>query len=237
MAQELKTAEAEQAAEAADKASVEAKSEEPGSEEPKADEGEAGENQPEGRKVNEHGFPDATPVTEMSVKEQAAYWKFQSRKNEKRAKEAPSQEEFDRLQAKIQELNDKNLSDEERASQEALEQARQEGEAEARKHYLPMLQNAQLQGYASTVVRGERLTAWLSQANVSTFLDEDENVDGEKVVNTLEALFGKAEEKPKDSGPKYQDFGQGRGKAPQADKKQAGLAEALKRFGDPNAQK
>lgn len=233
MSQDLSNNESAEAQEAADKAAVEAKAGEgaPAADEAKDEGGEGSEK----REVGEHGFPKDTPVAEMTVKEQAAYWKYQSRKNESRAKSAPSQEEYDNMKARLQELEEKNLSDEERASQEALEQARQEGEAEARKHYLPILQNAQLQGYASTVVSGERLTAWLSQANVSTFLDEDENVDGEKVVNTLEALFGQKEEKQKESGTKYKDFGQGRGKAPSSDKKAAGLAEALKRFGDPAA--
>ncbi|MFW0183778.1 hypothetical protein ACN082_09805 [Rothia sp. CCM 9417] len=33
-------------------------------------------------KENEHGFPDDTPIEKMSYKQQAAYWKFHSRKHE-----------------------------------------------------------------------------------------------------------------------------------------------------------
>lgn len=37
-------------------------------------------------KVNEHGFPDDTPTSEMKPDELAAYWKFQARKWESRAR-------------------------------------------------------------------------------------------------------------------------------------------------------
>lgn len=37
---------------------------------------------PEPTPTPDKGFPDATPIAEMTVEQQAAYWKFQSRKHE-----------------------------------------------------------------------------------------------------------------------------------------------------------
>lgn len=49
--------------------------------------------------VNEHGYPDNTPTAGMSAEHQAAYWKFQSRKHEQRASQAPDAAELERLRA------------------------------------------------------------------------------------------------------------------------------------------
>lgn len=46
------------------------------------------------RKLNEFGYPDDTPVSEMSDKEQAAYWKRQSRKHEAAAKRVADKTEL-----------------------------------------------------------------------------------------------------------------------------------------------
>jgi hypothetical protein len=54
--------------------------------------------------VNEHGYPDATPIAEMSAEHQAAYWKHQSRKHEQRASAAPDAAELERLRAAEAEL-------------------------------------------------------------------------------------------------------------------------------------
>jgi len=40
---------------------------------------------------NEHGYPDDTPIAEMTIEQQAAYWKRQSRKHEAAKKDLESQ--------------------------------------------------------------------------------------------------------------------------------------------------
>ncbi len=57
-----------------------------------------------GPQVGAHGFPEATPVAEMSAEHQAAYWKYQSRKHEQRAAAAPDAAELERLRAAEAEL-------------------------------------------------------------------------------------------------------------------------------------
>lgn len=48
-------------------------------------------------KLNEHGYPEATAVADMSAEHQAAYWRYHSKKWETTAKAAPDATELERL--------------------------------------------------------------------------------------------------------------------------------------------
>lgn len=61
--------------------------------------------------LNEHGFPDATPVADMPPEQAASYWKFQSRKHETRANAAPTVEELETLRAAATELATRKASE------------------------------------------------------------------------------------------------------------------------------
>lgn len=81
--------------------------------------------------VNENGFPDATPVADMTPEHQAAYWKHHARKHEQRANAAPDSTELEALRAAAAELATRKaaeLSDTERLQAEAA-QAKAEAEA------------------------------------------------------------------------------------------------------------
>jgi hypothetical protein len=64
-----------------------------------------------GATVNEHGYPDATPVADMSAQHQAAYWKFQSRKHEQRASQVPDAAELERLRQADADLKSRQASE------------------------------------------------------------------------------------------------------------------------------
>lgn len=86
-------------------------------------------------KLNEHGFPDATPVADMAPEHQAAYWKHHARKHEQRANAGPDAAELESLRAAAQELAERKtaeLSDAERAQAEkaAADDARTTAERE-----------------------------------------------------------------------------------------------------------
>lgn len=51
--------------------------------------------------VNERGYPENTPIKEMTSSEQAAYWKHQSRRNESMLKSSVPQSDFDRVQSRL----------------------------------------------------------------------------------------------------------------------------------------
>lgn len=188
------------------------------------------------RVLNEHGYPDATPLAEMTIVEQAAYWKAKARQHENRAKGKNSgglsAEEAQALRDEIDQLRTAAMSDTERAQTEAITTAAEQARIEARNELLPMLREAQVRGYASTVLAGERLDGWVESVAVEKFLDADGDVDGAKVVAHLTSLFG-TEEKTPAPAPTYPNVGQasqgaGFSKTPAF---QAGLAEAERRFG------
>ncbi|MFB7115748.1 hypothetical protein [Streptomyces sp. NPDC056291] len=98
-----------------------------------------------GTSVNEHGYPDATPVADMTSEHQVAYWKHHARKHEAAAKSAPDAAELERLRAAEAELATRKaaeMSDAERvqaekeAAQTAAATAKAEAEAATRKALL-----------------------------------------------------------------------------------------------------
>lgn len=79
--------------------------------------------------VNEHGYPDATPVAEMATGHQAAYWKYQSRKHEQRASQAPDAAELEALRAAAAELSTRKAAD--LSDTERLQKVADDAKAEA----------------------------------------------------------------------------------------------------------
>ncbi|MFB7919218.1 hypothetical protein [Streptomyces sp. NPDC056061] len=91
---------------------------------------------PNAPQLNEHGYPDATPVAEMATEHQVAYWKHHARKHEATAKAAPDAAELERLRASDEELKTRKaaeLSDVERVQAEkaTAEQAAATARADA----------------------------------------------------------------------------------------------------------
>jgi hypothetical protein len=95
--------------------------------------------------VGEHGYPEATPVAEMSAEHQAAYWRYHSKKWEGVAKSAPDAAELERLRAAEAELATRRAADmtdaervqaEKAAAEAAAATAKAEAEAATRKALL-----------------------------------------------------------------------------------------------------
>lgn len=87
--------------------------------------------------VTEHGYPDATPVADMTPEQQVAYWKHHARKHEAAAKAAPDAAELERLRAAAEELEKRRaaeMSETERVQAEkaAAEAAAASAKAEAK---------------------------------------------------------------------------------------------------------
>lgn len=61
--------------------------------------------------VNEHGYPDNTPTSEMTPEHQVAYWRHHARKHEARANAAPDATELERLRAAEAELTTRKAAD------------------------------------------------------------------------------------------------------------------------------
>ncbi len=79
--------------------------------------------------VNEHGYPDATPVADMTAEHQVAYWKHHARKHEAASKAGPDAAELERLRAAEAELNSRKAA--ELSETERLQKERDDAAAEA----------------------------------------------------------------------------------------------------------
>ncbi|MEV6684455.1 hypothetical protein AB0N28_03770 [Streptomyces sp. NPDC051130] len=64
-----------------------------------------------GPQLNEHGYPEGTPVADMDAAHQVAYWKHHARKHEARANSAPDAAELERLRAADAELATRKAAD------------------------------------------------------------------------------------------------------------------------------
>lgn len=83
--------------------------------------------------VNEHGYPDATPVADMAQEQQTAYWKHFARKHESRANAAPDATELEILRAAAAELATRKAADMSETERLQAEAATARAEAETAK--------------------------------------------------------------------------------------------------------
>lgn len=186
----------------------------------------ATENQ-NGPDTGTEGFPANTPVAEMEPAQQAAYWKHQSRKHEGRASAfngGLTAAEAQALQDRIAAFEQEKLTDQERAVATAAEQARADARAEAEKELLPKLQEMQVRTYAASILSKDQLAAWVPTVNLQAFVGESGDVDEEKVMGTLTAIFGETQHPQRD-------WGQFRNGDRRATPGESGRAEAERRFG------
>lgn len=173
------------------------------------------------------GFPPNTPVAKMEPTQQAAYWKHQSRKHEGRATAfngGLTAAEAQALQERIAAFEQEKLTDQERAVASAAEQARADARSEAEKELLPRLQEMQVRTYAASILSKDQLAAWVPTVNLQAFVGESGEVDEEKVMGTLTAIFGEPQHQQRD-------WGQFRNGDRRATPGESGRVEAERRFG------
>jgi hypothetical protein len=134
------------------------------------------------------GFPENTPVKEMTTEQQAAYYRYQNRQTDNKlaAFKGVTPQQVQELQTELEGLREKSLS----ADQKAIKDAEKAARAAADADWLPKLQTAQLRAIASDVLKGDQLEAWLSGMNPAAFAGETGEIDQEKVIGHLTAAFG-----------------------------------------------
>jgi membrane protein involved in colicin uptake len=64
-----------------------------------------------GNPVGANGFPESTPVADMSAEHQVAYWKYHARRHEAAVKAAPTAEELAQMRADAAELATRKASE------------------------------------------------------------------------------------------------------------------------------
>lgn len=136
------------------------------------------------------GFPKDTPLVEMTEKQQVAYWKHHARKHEG---VATSRADYDQQKAdaeKWRQAQDQNKTPDQKAIDDAVNAAREETRKEELKKLAPRLVNAEFKSLAKDVPK-ELLDAFLEDVNHALYLNDDGDVNTEKVQKRVDALTPK----------------------------------------------
>lgn len=142
-------------------------------------EGEGGEGQGEGgdqgsKSGGDKGFPDGTPVAEMSAEQQVAYWKHQARKHQSRAE---ARGDYDTVKAELDQLKTKHQTD----ADKAIDEAKKAGAAEATAKMAPKLVAANFAAVLAGKRTADDIDAIVDGLDVRKFLTDTGEVDTDKV--------------------------------------------------------
>lgn len=131
----------------------------------------------------DRGYPQDTPLAEMTTAQQLAYWKHQSRKHERTAKERA---DYDDVAAKARQWDEQqkaSMSDQDRL----IQQAREEALAEARRENAEKLVTAEFRA-AARGVDEKVLEGFLEDLNYSRYIGEDASVDTARIAERVKSL-------------------------------------------------
>lgn len=137
------------------------------------------------------GFPKDTPLVEMSVEQQLAYWKHHARKHEGTAN---ARADYDQQKAdaeKWRQAQEDNKKPDQKLLDDAVRDAAEKARNEERTKSAPRLVKAEFKAIAAGAVPKELLDAFLEDVNHSVYLKPDGEVDSDKVKTRVEALTPK----------------------------------------------
>jgi len=175
----------------------------------------------------DRGYPADTPIAEMTSEQQAAYWKHQARKHEGVVKGLGNIDELKAKAARADELEQERLDDSEKALNAAREEGRQAALAEAR----PKLVESAFRGVAGQRhLPAQQIDTLWQGVNPQAFLTDTGEVDTDKVTNYLSAVTP-----AEDPNSGLYSTGGGHREQIKQTGREAGLAEAQKRFGTPKS--
>lgn len=177
---------------------------EPPKDEPPKDDPPPKDEPPKDEPPGDLGFPKDTPVAEMTLEQQVAYHRHQSRKHEQRATEyrsAAGGKSAAEVQAELEQLRRDKMTADERAIDDAKRQAREAATSE----FGPKAVRAALNVLLGDMPEEER-NAEVDLLDLTKFLTADGDVDTDKVRRAAERIS------PADKGGdqrRRRDFGAG----------------------------
>jgi hypothetical protein len=179
------------------------------------------------------GFPADKPVADMSTEQQAAYWKHHARKHEATARESYEWRKANESKVKQYDaLEQASKTEQEKAVEAARNDAVKAGRAEA----VPQILAAELRASSGGSIDVDTAQKRVQYLDKSAFLAPDGTVDMTKIADWVKDQVG---EQPRPGTRKLPDgfphFPQGQQHNQPVTGKDAGLAEARKRFGTPAA--
>lgn len=153
------------------------------------------------------GFPENTPLAEMTVEQREAYWKHQARKHEQRASQRADYDELKAKADKFDELEREKLTPSEQALAQARDEAKAEGRAEAQREANSSAVKAMLEvTLASRGKTAEQVEGLLRHTNFETFVT-DGAPDTAAIIAHADSIAGPVTGGGNGHGP---DLGQGR---------------------------
>jgi hypothetical protein len=173
---------------------------------------------------SDKGFPENTPVAEMTDAQAAAYWKDKARKHENTAKARADYDQLKARAARADELEAANATEQEKA----VKAARDEAAAQERARVAPQLVLAKFEAVAAGRIDAERLRDLTDDLDLSKYLTDKGEVDSEKVTKKVAAWAPKETDTKKTR--RYPDTGGGNRGDAVSSKGAAGAAEAARRF-------
>lgn len=180
----------------------------------------------------DRGFPENTPVKDMTVEQQAAYFRFQNRQadNKLAAFHGFTPQDVNAMWTRLEELEGERLTADQKAIKDATDRAAQEARSAAEAEFRPKWDQALLRSSAAGLLTGEQLESFVSTTNPAAFYGENGEVDPAKVSAYLTTLLGGQQQRP-GVPPKPPAWGQHGTGAPPVRPGEAGKAAAQKRFG------
>lgn len=187
----------------------------------------------------DRGYPENTPVAEMTDAQRAAYYKHHNRQAENRlnAFKGMTPEQVQQMQTRLQELEDGKLNADQKALKDAVTKAANDAKSAADAEWRPKYQASELKSVASQVLKGEQLKSFMAVTDPAKFAGDDGEIDEEMVMGHLTAIFGVGGQQggQQQSGNGHQQqpsWGQhSGGTGTPVRPGEAGRAEATKRFG------
>jgi hypothetical protein len=123
-----------------------------------------------------NGYPENTPLAEMTIEQQLAYWKHHARQHEARWK---SMSDYEQIKAKLAEIEAANMTEQQKAVAEAEKRGRQAALEEAGSKLVEQFFRAVLTNRKTE----DEIQAIVGPLDKSSFLTADGlSVDTDKVV-------------------------------------------------------
>ena len=158
----------------------------------------------------ERGYPENTRVDDMTIEQQAAYWKHHSRKHEQRASAFGNltPEQLAELQAKAAKA-DEYEADKGTDTEKAVRSAYTQAETEVAAKYQPELVRARFEAAIGDRLSDDELDAVLEPLDLTKFLAADGMPDRAKIRDYAAKIApAKGNEQQRQAGPSSS--GQGR---------------------------
>lgn len=157
---------------------------------------------------SDRGYPENTPLAEMTVEQREQYWIHKSRKHEQRLKDLGDVDELQKKAGQYDALAKASQTEQERAVEAAKAEARAEARAEALKEHAPRLVGAEFRVQAAGRLTAEQVKELIEDLDMTKYLTDSGEVDVDRVRRKVDALApAKQEEKNLRRQP---DMGQGR---------------------------